>query len=126
MGRGNRGRAIRTSFQLQLNRCGAYLWTGPVIATRRNVGGDRKRLELHDSALAAFHPCEEVLVVNDLIDAFAREHPKEAETVKLRYFGAFTLEESAKALGISKSTAHRHWEFARAWLSREIERGGPT
>lgn len=83
-------------------------------------GGERQRAELHDSALAAFNSPEEVLVVNDLFEAFAREHPKEAETAKLRYFAAFTLEETSKALGISTSTAHRRWEFARAWLFQRI------
>lgn len=85
-------------------------------------GGDRLRKELHDSALAAFNSPEEVLVVDELFDTFADEHPKEAETAKLRYFAGFTLDEAATALGISTSTAHRHWEFARAWLFRMLSR----
>lgn len=87
-------------------------------------GGEYQRVDLHDSALAAFNSPEEVLVIDDLFEAFAIEHRKEAETAKLRYFAGFTLDETAKALGISTSTAHRHWEFARAWLYREIGRSG--
>lgn len=83
-------------------------------------GGERKREELHDSALAAFDSPEEVLIVNDLFETFTKEHPKEAETAKLRYFASFTLDEVAAALAISSSTAHRHWEFARAWFYREL------
>lgn len=85
-------------------------------------GGQRQRVDLHESALAAFNSPEEVLVVDELFEAFATAHAKEAETAKLRYFAGFTLEEAAKALRISTSTAHRHWEFARAWFFREIRR----
>ena len=50
---------------------------------------------------------------------------RKAELVKLRYFGGFTLEEAADALGISVPTAKRDWTYARAWLFKEIgQRGG--
>ena len=29
--------------------------------------------------------------------------------------------ETAEVLGISEATAHRDWEYARAWLHEEIE-----
>ena len=32
----------------------------------------------------------------------------------------------AQALGISRTTAHRHWRYARVWLLNELgEDGGP-
>ncbi len=37
---------------------------------------------------------------------------------KLRFFAGLSVEESAEALGISKSTVHRDWVTARAWLTR--------
>jgi DNA-directed RNA polymerase specialized sigma24 family protein len=39
-----------------------------------------------------------------------------AELVKLRYFAGLTLDEAAKALGISSRTADGVWAYARAWL----------
>ena len=41
----------------------------------------------------------------------------------LRYFAGLTGEQAAELLGISSSTADRHWIFARAWLRREMEAG---
>ena len=35
-----------------------------------------------------------------------------------------TGEQAAAALGISPSTADRHWVFARAWLRRELGADG--
>ena len=40
--------------------------------------------------------------------------------MKLRYFVGMTIEETAEALGISKATVKRHWDYARAWLYEEI------
>jgi DNA-directed RNA polymerase specialized sigma24 family protein len=48
------------------------------------------------------------------------KHPEKAEVVKLRYFAGLTVTEAAAALGISTSTADRHWTFARAWLYRFV------
>ncbi len=36
------------------------------------------------------------------------------------------LEQAAKELGVSVSTAERRWAYARAWLFREIRKGSPA
>lgn len=46
--------------------------------------------------------------------------PAKAELVKLRYFAGLTMPEAATVLGISLSTAERHWTFARSWLYAEL------
>ena len=84
-------------------------------------GGDRQRVELHDSAIEAGVSPEEILIVSDLFDNLAEQHPTEAEVAKLRYFAGFTLTEVAQALDISVGSAHKYWRFARAWLYREYE-----
>jgi len=40
--------------------------------------------------------------------------------VELRYFVGLTGDQAAEVLGISASTADRHWSYARAWLMREM------
>jgi RNA polymerase sigma factor (sigma-70 family) len=55
-----------------------------------------------------------------LLTEFAQKHPDKADLVKLRYFAGLTVAEAAQALGISTSTADRHWTYARAWLYRRI------
>lgn len=88
-------------------------------------GGDRKRIELHESAIKASQAgsaAEEILQVNDLLDRLAEKHPVEAELAKLRYFAEFNVTEAAKALEIPVSTAHHRWNFARAWLRCELQK----
>lgn len=50
-------------------------------------------------------------------------HVRKAEVVKQRFFVGMTIEQTAEVLGISAASVKRDWEFAKAWLSREMERG---
>jgi len=64
---------------------------------------------------------DQLLAVNEALDAFAVEHPVQADVVKLRYFAGMTNEEVAQVLGVSLSTVKNYWAFSRAWLLSEIE-----
>lgn len=65
---------------------------------------------------------EELLLVNEALDALAQHDPRKAELVKQKYFAGLTLEEIADLLGISHRTAKRDWAYARAWLFNEVKR----
>lgn len=80
-------------------------------------GGRLHRVELDPNFPSSKGPLpEEVLLVHSLLDRLAAEHPIEAEIVKLHYFAGLTITEAGKLLGLSSSTTHRYWTFARAWL----------
>jgi DNA-directed RNA polymerase specialized sigma24 family protein len=38
----------------------------------------------------------------------------------MRFFGGLTVEETAEALGVAPKTVLCAWNFARAWLRREL------
>nr|MDQ6926045.1 sigma-70 family RNA polymerase sigma factor [Candidatus Eremiobacteraeota bacterium] len=63
---------------------------------------------------------DELLHVNDALDALATVDPRQARIVELRFFAGFTLEETAELLGISPATVSREWTLARAWLHSEL------
>jgi RNA polymerase sigma factor (TIGR02999 family) len=84
-------------------------------------GGEYQRLDLEDLDLAAPAADDQLLALNEALDKFAREHPVQADLVKLRYFGGMTNEEVAQILGISISTVKNYWTFSRAWLLNEIQ-----
>jgi RNA polymerase sigma factor (TIGR02999 family) len=92
--------------------------------TRRH-GGEYQRVAFEGFDLAAPSSVAEdqLLAVNEALDKFALEHPVQAELVKLRYFAGLTNDEVSKVLGISVSTAKNYWNFSRAWLLNEIEKG---
>lgn len=50
--------------------------------------------------------------------------PQQSRVVELRFFGGLSVLETAQTLHISPATVKREWATARAWLLREIGRGG--
>ena len=84
-------------------------------------GGHLNREPLVD--VAAPLPDDELLALNEALDKLSVEDPVKAQLVELRYFAGLTGDQAAAVLGISPSTADRHWVFARAWLQTEV-RGG--
>jgi RNA polymerase sigma-70 factor, ECF subfamily len=50
-----------------------------------------------------------------------RQSPRQAQLVVLRYYGGFTLAESAAVLHVGERTAKRDWEAARTRLKIAIE-----
>jgi len=83
-------------------------------------GEDRPLEELHESRIDLAAPSDEVLAVNEALDALAAADATAASVVKLRYFAGMTIPEIAEALEISPRSADRHWLFARAWLKGAI------
>jgi RNA polymerase sigma factor (TIGR02999 family) len=81
-------------------------------------GGGRPRELLED--IAAPLPDEELLALDEALRKLAAEDSLKAQLVELRYFGGLTGDQAAETLGISSSTADRHWAFARAWLQAEV------
>ena len=84
-------------------------------------GGGLVRVDLDGLDLAAGIEDDQLLAVHEALDRLASHNAPKAELVKLRFFAGLTLEESAKVLDLSLSTAKRDWAYARAWLYREIE-----
>ncbi|MEZ6121100.1 MAG: ECF-type sigma factor [Pirellulaceae bacterium] len=85
-------------------------------------GGAHQRVSMRDSAMEAKESPVEILEVNDLFDRLAEMHPQQAAVAKLRYFAGLSLAETANALGISVGTAHKYWDFSKAWLYRELQK----
>jgi RNA polymerase sigma factor (TIGR02999 family) len=83
-------------------------------------GGRFERVEFEEFEVAATGTDDELLAVHELLDAFSLKYPIQAELVKLRYFAGMTNEEVSEVLGISLRTASNYWDFARAWLFKEL------
>ena len=90
---------------------------------RHRHGGGRHRQELHPDLAAAPEPDADLVALDDVLTRFAARYPVHARLVELRHFAGLTGDEAATILGISPSTADRHWMFAKAWLKRELRRG---
>jgi RNA polymerase sigma factor (TIGR02999 family) len=90
---------------------------------RLKRGGEMNRVDLDKVDLTVNEPPEQLVALDEALTALAKAQPEKAQLVNLRYFGGLTHEEAAQALGISTSTADRHWAYARAWLYRHMASG---
>ena len=86
--------------------------------------GDGNRQELDPDRFTSPVTDDELIALHEALDRFAATHPEKAELVKLRYFAGLTADQAAEALGVSPSSADRHWAYARAWLRRAMSSPG--
>ncbi len=92
-------------------------------ARRRNAqkrGGQWERIELDPALLPAEQRSDKLLALDEALLRLEGEQPEKAQLVKLRFFAGMTNQEAAAVLGISTTTADRHWAYARAWIQREM------
>jgi len=90
-------------------------------AAKRGGGADKVFIE--EAAVAGQGRPAEVVALDDALTRLAELDPQQARLVELRFFGGLSIEETAAVLGTSPATVKRHWNVAKAWLAREIQRG---
>lgn len=86
-------------------------------------GGDLERVEIETAEPIQLPRSLDLLALDEALEKLAAEDPAKAKLVELKYFTGLTLEQAAMALGISASTADRHWAYARAFLFHEVQKG---
>ncbi len=87
---------------------------------RLKHGGRLQRVGLSQADVADGPPSVDLLALDEALARLAEEDPMKAKLVELRFFAGMTVDEAARALGISTMTAKRYWRYARAWLHREL------
>lgn len=88
-------------------------------ANRR--GGGRVRTTLSGVDIAAAEMPLDILDLDEAIEAFAVEFPRQSKVVVLRFFGGLTHSEIANHLAISLATVEADWRLARAWLRKRLK-----
>jgi RNA polymerase sigma factor (TIGR02999 family) len=67
---------------------------------------------------------DEVVDIARLLARLAREDPRKARVVEMRFFGGMDLPEIAAELNVSLVTIKRDWQFCRAWLCEALDEAG--
>jgi RNA polymerase sigma factor (TIGR02999 family) len=86
----------------------------------RKRGGEEPKINLDETAVLSPTPDPSILALDESLTTFSQVAPRQAKVVELRYFGGLTEQEIAAAMKISPRTVRRDWDFARAWLFREL------
>ena len=83
-------------------------------------------MELPEELAAAAAREDDVLAVDEALEALAGSDLPVADLVKLHFYAGLSIEEAASLPGISARTAYRNWSYARAWLYRRLKAEGDS
>jgi RNA polymerase sigma factor (TIGR02999 family) len=87
---------------------------------RPKHGGGRQRVELESGPAIDAPDGLDILALDEALSRLAEQSPRRAKVVELRYFAGLGNREIAELLGVSDATVERDWQFAKAWLHREL------
>jgi RNA polymerase sigma factor (TIGR02999 family) len=91
-------------------------------AIKRGEGIDAMPLDGVD--VAASTPPLDIVALEEALETLATMNSRASQVVELRFFGGFSVEETAEALGISVRTVINDWNTARGWLYRRLSTQG--
>ena len=83
-------------------------------------GGGAQKVNLDEVALVSQDQAKEVLALNDALEELAHLDARKTQVVELKYFAGLNYDEIAEVLKVSPVTVRRDWEFAKAWLYKEL------
>lgn len=89
------------------------------LASKRDAGERDGAITL--SSLAGGTPIDiDALALDQALSQLEAIDPRKARVVELRYFGGMEMVEISELLNISRATANRDWEVARAFLYQQL------
>jgi RNA polymerase sigma-70 factor (ECF subfamily) len=94
---------------------------------RQKRGGGAKPVALDDlfeAAATGEVAVEDLLALEEALTRLEVADRRAAQVVMLRFFSGLAIPEIAEHLGVSVRTVEGEWTHARAWLRRELSRGG--
>lgn len=90
---------------------------------RKKRGGSDIKLPLAEAMLvAADENTVDLIALDEALNKLAERDKQQARVVELRYFSGLSLQETAEAMHISRSTVASDWSMAKAWLYRELRK----
>jgi RNA polymerase sigma factor (TIGR02999 family) len=86
-------------------------------------GGGAAQVPLDEALEVSIERGAELIALDDALTALAAIDSRAGRVVELRFFGGLSVEEAAVVLKISPKTVKRDWNWAKAWLARELSGG---
>jgi RNA polymerase sigma factor (TIGR02999 family) len=83
-------------------------------------GGGAVRVTFDDALVVTDQPGQDLVALDDALEALAAVDERKARVIELRFFGGLSVEETAAVLKVSVDTVMRDWKLAKAWLLREL------
>ena len=93
---------------------------------RRRVkrGGAVVHIPVDAAVVLSPEQVEQIVAVDVALQRLAKADERKSKVFEMRFFGGLSVEETAEVLGVAPNTVIRDWNFARAWLRRELSCAG--
>jgi RNA polymerase sigma-70 factor, ECF subfamily len=92
---------------------------------RQKRGGEGARVTFDEALVVTDEPHQNVVALDDALEALAKFDERKSRVVELRFFGGLSVKETASVLNVSGDTVMRDWRLAKAWLQGEMRGGHP-
>ena len=89
-------------------------------------GGGAQKVTLDEALVVSQEPGQDLVALDDALQALAVTDARKARVVELRFFGGLSVEETAEVLKVSPDTVLRDWRLAKVWLAREMGRAAAS
>jgi RNA polymerase sigma factor (TIGR02999 family) len=89
---------------------------------REKRGGGAVKVQIDEASLISDDRAVDILALDEAMTRLEAQDERKCRVVELRIFLGSQNSEIARLLGISTNQVIRDWNFARAWLRREITR----
>ena len=87
---------------------------------RLKRGGGAVHIPIDIAVVLSPEQLDEIVAVDLALEHLARTDERKSRVFEMRFFGGLSVEETAAVLGVAPNTVIRDWNFARAWLRREL------
>ncbi|MCP3914073.1 MAG: sigma-70 family RNA polymerase sigma factor [bacterium] len=84
-------------------------------------GGDRHRVTFGGAEAPVDMPLGQADALHEALEQLKAEDERAADVTHMRFLLGLSVQETAKALGISERSVHREWTYARARLFEILE-----
>jgi RNA polymerase sigma factor (TIGR02999 family) len=84
-------------------------------------GGRQEKLSLNEAQDVCLERPAIMIRIDDALNELARQDPRKARLIEMRFFGGLTAEDSAAFLNLPVNTVRRDLRVAQAWLQRELD-----
>ena len=83
-------------------------------------GGAAVHIPVQAAVVLSPEQIEHIVAVDLALQRLAKADERKSKVFEMRFFGGLSVEEAAEVLGVAPNTVIRDWNFARAWLRREL------
>ena len=91
---------------------------------RQKRGSGAVHIPIDAVVVLAPEQIEQIVAVDLALQRLAQADERKSRVFEMRFFGGLTVEEVAEVLNVAPNTVIRDWNFARAWVKRELGQAG--